>query len=327
MPFTSASPDAFMALGIQTALGTPQVTAAKLRFARYLSGNNFGPDDDIVDLREGGGGLDFLTTYARRKVTRGQLVVYARPEIVGQLLLPVLIGAATWGGGSAPATHLAHTNHASYPWTTILAAHPGTDLTHILSDVRFQGFTLEVAAGEPWKITAPYLAINRGASYAIVAPTYYGDDFWLMHSAPSYQLQGVADTNITGFKITQELGVDELQAQDVTLDEAPVTNRDLNIEITRRYENAALWRTIAYGASAGVSPTTTVATGAFRAIAVGASALAIDLNVPLISWRSDVLTELNPDGETVMETISGKILKGATHSLIGLVSNLHASAY
>ena len=40
MPISSADPNAFLAIGMQAALGTPQTAAAKLRFAKYLSGSD-----------------------------------------------------------------------------------------------------------------------------------------------------------------------------------------------------------------------------------------------------------------------------------------------
>jgi hypothetical protein len=40
-----------------------------------------------------------------------------------------------------------------------------------------------------------------------------------------------------------------------------------------------------------------------------------------------VLGELDPDGKTVVETITAQALKGATHALIAILKNAHASAY
>jgi hypothetical protein len=49
--------------------------------------------------------------------------------------------------------------------------------------------------------------------------------------------------------------------------------------------------------------------------------------VPLVSYRGDSLTDPDPDGKTVYETISAKALKGATAAVIISLSNSHASAY
>src|SRR5690348_11168936 len=114
MPFSSADPNAFLAIGMQSALATPQVTAAKMRFMKYLAGNNLTPEQDVVYLREGGDGLDWGSSYQRQIKGTGQFVFNARPEIVGQLF-QAMPGGATWGGGSVPATHLFHSGHASFP--------------------------------------------------------------------------------------------------------------------------------------------------------------------------------------------------------------------
>ena len=110
--YSSADPAAYLALGMQSGLGSPQLTAAKLRFAKYLKGNQFDIIPAVVDLREGGDGLDFGTTYKSQEKVQGTLVAYLRPEIAGQLF-QLLPGGATWFGGSAPPTSgvLFHDNH------------------------------------------------------------------------------------------------------------------------------------------------------------------------------------------------------------------------
>src|SRR5438128_463969 len=140
---------------MQSALGTPQTTAAKLRYARYLSGNNFAAQLEVVTLREGGDGLDYGFVYKKSHKVAGQLVFNARPEIVGQVL-QALPGMATWDGGSAPAIHTFSTIGASFPYMTMLAQHPGSLMAHLFSDIRFTGLTIEAQSGEPMKWTVPF---------------------------------------------------------------------------------------------------------------------------------------------------------------------------
>ncbi len=330
MPYSSASPDAFLALGMQSALGTAQVTAEKLRFLKYAAGNNIEVIPDVAELREGGDGLDFGYVYKKSVKGAGQLVGNIRPDFAGQLF-QLLPGGATWDGASLPAIHTFHTGHASHPWSTIVARHPGDAISHLFRDVRLTGLTIEGAAGEPWKFTAPLIALQPGASLGSFTPSYRNQDDdqpFVFHFQPTYAIDGTADTDITGFKIDLALGVEELLAQAITLDEAVVQNRAIDVEITRRFEDATLWKKIAHGG--GVSPTTSVPTGAFRAAArfnSGASLRELILDVPLLSYRQNALTELDPDGRTVMETISGRALKGATHALVITLKNSHASGY
>lgn len=327
MPVSSSDPNAFLAVGMQSALGTPQTAAAKLRFAKYLSGTDASAELEIVDLREGGDGLDFGFTYKKSQKAIGQLVVNARPEIAGQMLA-LLPGGATWNGASAPALHNFHTGHASHPWSTIFVQHPGSTLPQMMSDVRFTGFSIEGGSGEPVKITFPFIAIVHGASFAALTPSYAAEEPFLFQHNPTYAIASVGATGISAYKIEMGLGIEELQSAAVTLDEIPVMNRDTNVEITRRYEDATLWKTINMGG--GVQPTTSVATGAFRAdhlYGAAAALRSLSLHTQLISWRGLKLSELDPDGKTVMETISGKALKGATHAFFAELKNVHASSY
>ena len=330
MPFSSADPNAFVAVGMQSALGTPQVTAAKLRFAKYMSGTGFKPEEEVVYQREGGDGLDYGFSYKKTQKTTGQLVLAVRPEIAPQLF-QLVPGGATWDGTSGPANHVFHTGHASHPKGTLLIQHPGSLLSHLLSDVQFSGFTLEGQSGEPWKLTAPFVAAQMGASFAAFVPTYYGDAPLLFHTlAPSggYLIDGATDTKVTSFQFQLGLGLEELYAQTIDADDIVVQNRDITFTFTRRIEDATLWKKVAMGG--GIVPTTSVATGSFQAISMyGAAAAAryLSVNAPLISYDSVDFGDLDPDGKTVYEVYSGKVLHSATAALIFNVMNAHASAY
>ena len=312
---------------MQAALGTPQTAAAKLRFAKYLSGSDVQASLEIVDLREGGDGLDWGYSYKKSQKAAGQIVVNARPEIAGQIL-QVALGGATWDGGSAPAAHTFHGGHASFPWTTAYVQHPGSALPQMISDLRFAGFTIEGNSGEPIKFTFPFVAIVHGASFAALVPSYASEEPFLYQHSPTYVLDGGADTTLMSFKIEAGYGLEELQAQRVTLDEIVVQNRDINVEITRRFEDATKWKAINMGG--GVQATTSVATGALRAdqlYGAGAALRSLSLETRLLSYRGLQLAELDPDGKTVIETFSAKALKGATHAIFAVVKNAHASAY
>lgn len=327
MALSSADPNAFVAVGMQSALGTPQVTAAKLRYAKYLSGSDLSARLEIVDLREGGDGLDWGFSYKKSQAAIGQIVINLRPEIAGQLFQGA-VGGATWDGASAPAAHTFQVGHASFPWMTLLAQHPGSTLPQIVSDALFTGWTIEMSSGEPVKLTLPFIGITHGASFAALTPTYIAEDPFLFQHSPTYVLDGSGDTAVTGVKIEAGLGIEELQAQKVTLDDIAVQNRDLNVEVTRRYVDATKWKAVNMGG--GVSPTTSVATGSLRAdqlYGAGAGLRSLQFQVPLLSYRGLALTELDPDGKTVYETLSAKGLKTATHALFAVVKNTHASAY
>jgi hypothetical protein len=328
--FSSADPNAYLHLALQSAQGTPNSTVGKFRFIKYSAGNTFNVEANVVDMREGGDGLDFGYSYKQRLGVSGSLVFNARPETLGQLLA-IIPGGATWDGASAPANHTFHSNHASFPYSTIAIGHPGTDLIHLFSDVRFTGLTLEGNAGEPLKVTAPWRGVFMGASHGLtpMIPSVMSEEPFLYHMGPSYLLDGTPDSTIESWSLGITLGTEDLQAQSVTLDDIVIQNRDYEFTITRRYQNATLWKKIAYGG--GVAPTVSVATGAFRAVNQNNQAAALQrylqIDLGLLSYRNDALAELNPDGVTVRETITAKPLKTASAAMTVLLRNQHASAY
>jgi len=315
---------------MQSALGSPQVTAGKLRYAKYMSGTDYQPQMAVVDMREGGDGLDWGFSYKQTIKGAGQIVAAIRPEFAPQLF-ELIPGGATWDGGSAPAVHTFHTGHASHPKGTMFLQHPGSLLTHFLSDVQFTGLTIDGNTGQPWQFTAPFIAANLGASFAPFTPTYYGEAPILFHNlAPSggYLVDGATDLTIKAFQFGIALGIDELYAQLIHPDDVTVMNRDITFSFTRRVENATLWKKVAMGG--GAAPTTSVATGSFQAIAMygnASQARYLSANAPLISYDQVQISALDPNGVTVEETYSGKVLKGATAALILTAMNGHASSY
>jgi hypothetical protein len=332
MPFSSADPASFVALGMESGLGAPQTTAGKFRFVKYASGTGLNVEPDLAQLREGGDGLDIGVQYKRSQKTSGQLVFEARPEFLGQML-SVLPAGATWNGGSAGAAascvHTFGPVGASYPYSTLQVAYPATSIVHFLSDVRFTSLTLELNAGDPLKVTAPFTAIQHGASSTILTPTYYADAFFLPYESPTYIIDGAAATGFMGFKLTHNLGVEEIQAApNVLLDDIVVQNRDSDLELTRRYESSTQWAKIHMGG--GVSPTTSVATGSFECSVLrgaGANLTKFRFVAPNVAYGVDSLPQLDPDGKTIIETISAQILKTATTAWFIELSNFHPSSY
>lgn len=325
--FTSADPNAYIALGMQSALGTPQTTPAKYRFAKYISGNDFSITPAVVDLREGGDGLDFGTSYKNQMKAAGTLKFNVRPEIAGQFLMTAL-GGATWDGASLPAGHTFHTNHASLPYGTLAIAYPGTSLIHFLSDVRYLGFDLTMSAGQPWMITAPFTAITFGASHNVaLVPSYPSADNFFLFQGGSYIKDGSADSTIEQITVSVKYGAEELQAQSQLLDDIVIQNRDIDVTFVRRYQNSTAYQAIMYGG--GVAPTTSVPTGAIqmtqRLTVTPSSYLQVDLG--LLTYRDDNLSQMDPNGQTIKETFTAKALHTASAVMSIVLRNSHASAY
>jgi hypothetical protein len=327
MPFISNDPNQFVAVGMQSGQGTPQVAQAKFRFVRSLAGTKVDSVQEIVDLREGGDGMDPSWHYQKTQKFTGQLVANLRPEIAGAIF-QFLPGYASWLGGTQIPTNIQvfSTNHASLPWGTLVFQHPGSSLLQAISDVRFTELTLEGKPGEPILMTVPFTAIGDTVVASAYTPTNYGEDAFLYQGA-TILLNGALASGITSWKIGLKYKVDELYAQNLTLDTIVPLNRDITLEFTRRYENPTLWSIIAM--DGGNSPSYSAPTGSFDVYqTVGGSASGIvRFSLPLLSYHGITLTEIDPDGKTIIETVQAGALKGATHAMLVQLNNAHASAY
>src|SRR2546430_2331512 len=95
---------------------------------------------------------------------------------------------------------------------------------------------------QPGRFGASNNRAERGSTSTILTPTYYADAFFLPYESPTYVIDGAAATGFMGFKLTHNLGVEEIQAAPgVLLDDIVVQNRDSDLELTRRYESPVQW--------------------------------------------------------------------------------------
>lgn len=318
--FTSNDAGDYVALAPAGATATADYT-----FFRYLD-DTTGIEHDRVQTveREGGDGQDMALAYTEHHTGRMTVAAYARPDSLAKLLGWAL-GAGTITGASA-------VPHVHDLWPAAQArlldaedAGPGQSLVEKLIDGKLGEVTISGEHGKPIRVTAnlvggdsPYdraVGSARTVSYETDEPFYFNLGSYSM--AVSGGLQG--DGEITRWSCTFTRGQDE-EVYGVGFGRRviPDLNRDVTVEVTRRYQNATAHREIHYAAG-GSTVRTRPATGALQLYVsnqlAGTALRDLALNLPLVLWQPPTRNGFQVDGQTVYEDFTGQALKarGGTH--------------
>lgn len=330
----SGNASTFVAIGKQTAKGTPAVAAAFV-FAKFLSGTDFQPVWDFLGpVKEGGDGLDQRWDMRTAQRARGTVVCHARPDITGMLFSSFFSGgaagnpASAWAVSSAPASHIFQFPAGQrQTYYTVVISHPGSDLTHVLYDARPVGLTLEAVNQSPVRITSEWVGIKYGASWGTALTPVYegGDPFVYFGASVNYPYSGSVGSWVSQYTVTARVNLDEdFYTNDLLLADLVDLDRTVEISLREIWQNATNYLNVEY---AGLTaPTYNLATGFFSAFH-RYSSYVMQLSCPLIRWSDSNLTAVDPDNKTVYIDYAGIALAGATCSIFANVMNAHASNY
>lgn len=282
--------------------------------------------------REGGDGQDMGLAYVEHHTGRMTVAAYARPDTLA-VLLGYAFGAGTITGvpTAVPKTH----DFWPIAQARLLDAEdagPGQSLVERMVDSKIGELTLSAEHGKPLRVTAAIvggdspqdraIASARSVSYETDEPFYFNQGSYSM--AVSGGLLG--DGEVTRWSVTFTRGQDE-EVYGVGFGRRviPDLNRDVAVEVTRRYQNATAHRGLNYAAG-GSTVRTTPATGALSIFMsnqlVGTALRSFTLNVPLVMWQPPTRNAFQVDGQTVYEDFTGAALKarGGTHIISAQVA-------
>lgn len=325
----------YVALGRQSAAGTPQDTTSAYLFARWLDGTEGVTHERVQTTeREGGDGQDMGYAYIEHHTGKGNLVAYARPEITAKALGWALgAGSMTSAASTWPYTHeLYPANEAAI--LTYEAFAPQGVIGERLVDSKISEVAIEAEHGKPVKIT---VAVNGGDSpqqrVAGSARTvsYETDEPFYFNTA-SHQLAiagaALGMDEVTKWTCTFTREQDE-EVFGVGYGRKAITdlNRNVTLDLTRRFLSATLHNAVAYGGGSAIAPT--VATGSFKVFMTngltGSALRSFELEVPLMVMQPLSRNVFEVDGQTVYEDISAVAIKprsGGTHLVRAQVKNL-----
>ncbi len=328
--YTSNNVGQYIAIGSQTAFGTP---AATYQFARWLDGSGLEHDRVVTIEREGGDGQDNNLAYVEHHFAGAKLVEYARPDallrrlafVLGQSSVvatsPVFQHEIIPLSDPRPITYEQYAPHQAIGERIYDSIISELVITHELGKPLMMESTI-VGGGVPEQRV---IGSARTASFDAEPPFLFHQGSLQVTIAGA----AAADDSITGWKWAFTRTVDE-EIQGVGMGRQAIAplNRDVTLQITRRFIDPAAHAAINYGGgSQGVS---THATGAAKfSYAYGNQANAtgryFELEMPLAVITGITRNVFEQDGQTVYETVNLTAVKGATHIMRAMAKNAVAT--
>jgi len=337
--FISNAAADYVAIGPQSAVGTPQETTSAYLFSRWLDGTTgVEHEREQTTEREGGDGQDLGLVYVEHHTGKGNLVAYARPEMLAKIL--------GWAFGAGTVTSAASTwpyTHELYPANearvlTYEAFAPQGAIGERLVDSKINEVQIEAEHGKPLKLT---VSLNggdspqmRAAGSARTVSFETDEPFYFNTGSHAVAIAGAAVgmDEVTKWTCTFTREQDE-EVFGAGYGRKAITdlNRNVALELTRRFLSATAHQAVVAGGGSIGAPT--VATGAFKAFLTnglsGSALRSFELEVPLMVMQPLTRNVFEVDGQTVYEDLAAVAMKprsGGTHVIRAQVKNLLPTA-
>lgn len=314
MGFSSSDPRNYVALGKQADASTE---ATEFKFVKYLNGTDVSPEIDAADVFEGGDGQAQGLHYRQHTKNDGQIVAYARPDMFTYLSAWALGSAVTVGTAIGVGTSI-FTPNATARFLTIEGAWGGGNQIDRVMSGLLTGFQVEGAAGEPWKVTTPYIGggtayFRDGAASALSPVLETGDP--AMYAGGAYLIGGATEIDILQWTYNFQRNVDDnLFTTSQFRRKVVPLSYTVSLDMQVIMQTQAYYKNFQYGGGSMVP--NNLATTAFHAerALVGSQMLCID--VPFLRVTNIQANRFNPDGETVVLDISAMGAKSAGTGLV-----------
>ena len=328
MAFSSNDPRSYLAIAKQADFDTEATTGFK--FVKFLGDSGFSPEGDSESIYEGGDGQDHGFHYRSRTRPDGQINAYVRPDI--------FTWSAAWAMGSAAAIGTSNgvgtsvfVPNATVPYLTIEQSWGGGNQIDRVRSAIFTGWQLEGGAGEPWRLTLPFMGggtpyYRDGAASALTAVLESGDP--AMYAGGAYLVNGATSLDVRRFSINfaRQVDGDLFTTETFRRKIVPLT-RSLEVTFQMIYQDATIYKAVQYGGGSMIPAN--LATGALHVERRLTSSQLMAVDVPNLNFTGISLNRLEPDGQTIVMDVSAMGVKAGT-GIMQIRSNhnaIGASAY
>ena len=328
MGYSSNDPRNYLAIARQSAIGTEATTGFK--FLRFLGDSGLDIGIEAESIYTGGDGQDHGLHYRTKTNPDGNAETFAWPDTFTYLTAWAMGSAAAIGTSVGIGTSI-WTPNATIPALTIEQAWGGGNQIHRVSDAILTGLNISGAAGEPWRLSVPFIGggtpyYRDGSASALTAVLESGDP--AMYAGGAYLVNGATELDLRSWNFNFTRGVDDdLRTTNTFRRKVIPLVRSLEVTGEMIWQDQALWKRAQFGGGSVVPHT--LATGSFHAERILTASQMLAVDVPFMNFTEISVTPLQPDGETVLLNFTGKAVKAgtgicqirSTHSAIG------ASAY
>lgn len=228
------------------------------------------------------------------------------------------LGSAISVGTSVAVGTSIFTPNATQRFLTVEGAWGGGNQIDRVMSALLTGFQVEGNAGEPWKVTTPYVGggtpyYRDGAASALSPVLETGDP--AMYAGGAYLIGGATEIDILQWNYNFARNVDDgLFTTSQFRRKVVPLSYTVSLDMQVILQTQAYYKNFEYGGGSMVP--NTLATTAFHAERqlVGSQLLAID--VPYLRVTNVNVNRFNPDGETVVLDISAMGVKSAGTGIV-----------
>lgn len=324
MPYSSNDPADYLAIGKQSARGTEATT---FKFVKYLTGG-VNIAQAAQTIFEGGDGQDPGLVYKSTVKPDGNFDAYGRVDTWNYLTAWAMGSGIAVASTAAVASHC-YVPNSTVPLLTIEQAIGGGNQIDRVTDAIISGLTVDGQEGMPWKLSVPFIGGGtvygrNGTASALSATLETGDP--VMYAGGAYLIDGATNLDITQFSFGFTRSVDDnlFTVSPFRRAVVPLT-RAYTLTFNVIYESPSLYQKILYGAAGGTISPFNLATGAFHAERILTASQMVSIDVPLLRYTDVQVNALEPNGQTMILSVTAQPLKGAT-SVVQLRTNTTAQA-
>lgn len=314
MPWSSADPRNYLAIGQQTARGTE---ATSFKFIKYNAESGFEVEQEFEVEAEGGDGQNEGLAYktfikadpAAAGNLRPDIFTHLSAFIMGSQIAPPSVGA------NDLATHI-FTPNATIPYLTVEQAFIGGNTIDRVVDVNAKSLTITGEAGRPWRFSAEFVGggtvYGRNGAASALTATYEANGPY-MYAGGAYLIDGATSLNVEKFEYKFERKLDEDLFTNAPFRRAvnPLQQK-VSLDLTAILEDDDLYQKVKYGAAGGTTIPVNLSTGAFTALSIGTASQMARIDIPLLYHVDAKLNRLDPDAKTVKIDLVSMGVKGAT---------------
>lgn len=322
--FSTNNPNDYLCFGHQPGKDTE---ASTFYFLRHLNGSGFDTTPQVQSVREGGDGQEVGLRYKTMVKTDGQMIAYARPEVTGRLLTAALGLDTPAAGPTTPLTDHTISPVATLPYLTIEQKY--ADERERTTNCKVASLDIDWQAGGPLQLTAAFS--SGGTSYrptdAAKTPVRESGDPLMWPGASVTLGGGASGCKVTKGKVAIKRGMDDtVQTLSLNREDLVELTQDYEVDLTIKYENAALWEYAQYAGAGGTVVPQDLATTSIDLFTQQGSQ-SLRLVAPMLQVADTKLNRLDPDGKTMYYNLTCQSVLGATNPLFAVVRSTATAAF
>lgn len=300
----------FSLQGGKNAVSTPDITVPFLD-------DGFNTGMEIANLKEGGDQEYHLDNVKMAHREKFSFSLYARPDIF-YYLSSYTMGTDTLSGTTIPYTHTI--TRSNRRWITV-ERKLNTTVVQRLTDCKIESMGIIGEAGKPVRLNVTGEALTATIKTTAQTPSCDTAAPYMFYNGQGrFKIDTTTDEQVKGFDINIKINSGGgLRDDEYKLSDLPDFNFSVDCSVDLNTSNFTRWKKINYNAN--TTPQETLTTGALEIDLqqILTTTKQAKITIPYLVYQPIDGITLNPEGNTMTESIAGIGMKQNTTEIITMV--------